>query len=66
MDTSTGLEELAAAWLEAARVVATEEDVDYIEGVIACEDWLMAIDMCKKLFELAGRPLPNVKTTLAA
>lgn len=61
METREGLEELALAWLEATRVIATEEDVDYIEGTIACEDWLMAIDMCKKLFELADRPLPDLK-----
>ncbi|EPD33684.1 hypothetical protein [Propionimicrobium lymphophilum] len=63
MDAPSDLEELATAWLEAACAVATEEDVDYIEGTIACEDWLMAINMCKKLFEPVGRPLPDVKVT---
>lgn len=66
MGTREDLEERALAWLEAARVVATEEDVDYIEGVIADEDWIEAIGMCKKLFELADRPLPDLKVAHAA
>lgn len=57
--SATLIEQAALKCFEAVRGQASEEDLDYLEGAIAAEDWGSLVGMSTSLFEHVNPGVPS-------